>query len=210
MRQSIFKTSKFTTYQMSNLKSVCKTPRDLLSQTSDMAPVTCLAVMQMCFLLRFVKIGASVCISVFPASRLHVDCWCSGWHGKRLSSHSMLCSILMSSGVPSSLAMGYFEYFPVSSLKPHRRLIVILENNSQYVKQTKLQFEPKAAKQPRMTCVRNFKTWRIILLVTRALSVVKKITSLVASSWKRDDLCRSVGPSVHESLKPTWYVTQRG
>ena len=42
--------------------------------------------------------------------------------------HCMLCSMLMSSassGVPSSLAVDYSEYFPVSSFKPHRRLILI-------------------------------------------------------------------------------------
>ena len=45
----------------------------------------------------------------------------------------------MSSGILSSLAVGYSEYFPVSSFKLHRGVSVI--NNSQNVKPTKLQIE---------------------------------------------------------------------
>ena len=41
------------------LKSVCKSPRNLSSKTGDMVPVTCLAVLQMCFLLHFIKISAA-------------------------------------------------------------------------------------------------------------------------------------------------------
>ena len=58
-------------YQTSNLKSVCKSPRDLSSEASDMAPVTCLAIWKICFLLCFVKVSASICI--FLASMLIVD-----------------------------------------------------------------------------------------------------------------------------------------
>ena len=67
----------------------------------------------------------------------------------------------MSSGVLSSLAVDYSEYFPVSSFKLHRGVSVI--NNSQNGKPTKLQIESQNVreippKQPRMSCVREGKS----------------------------------------------------
>ena len=107
----------------------------------------------------------------------------------------MLCSLLMTSGVPPSLAVGYSEYFPVSSLKPHRRLIVI-KIVAKISSKLNCSLIQNLQNSQVMTCVRKL-TWPIIPLVTSALSVVRKdyITrSLVMKTRRFVSIGRSIRP----------------
>ena len=82
------------------LKYVCKSPRNLSSKTGDMAPVTCLAVLRMRFMLHFIKISAAS-VSIF-ASMFIVEV------GKRLPYH---CSFTDAFWRSFELGGGLFRVF---------------------------------------------------------------------------------------------------
>ena len=176
----IFKTSKSSkAYQTSNLKPVCKSARNLSSETGDTAPVTCLAVLWMRFLLRFIRTSV-----MFLVSMLMFRLRCIR-HGKRFS----------------SLPLCFWRawQFTILSLIILKKLaadwvwLIIVKMSSKLI--CKLSQNHCENWNPCKTAKNDM--WHMCHAISYQgpLGCQERLHHFVASSWKRADFSRPVRPS---------------